>query len=101
GQAGMAYTLLTTGGIPVAGLMTLPAEACAAGAKPGWTGYVGVDDVDAYAGRVSKAGGAIHVPPTDIPNVGRFAMVADPQGTVFCLFQPLGDMQRPAADPAK
>ena len=91
----MNYTGLLAGDVPVAGLMTLPKEACAAGAKPGWIGYIGVDDVDATAGRVTKAGGRIHVPPTDIPNVGRFAMVADPQGTAFCLFKPAADMTRP------
>lgn len=101
GQAGMNYTLLLAGGVPTAGLMTLPKDACDAGAKPAWTGYVGVDDVDAYAGRVTKAGGKVHVPPADIPNVGRFAMVADPQGTTFCLFQPLSDMPRVPHDPQK
>jgi predicted enzyme related to lactoylglutathione lyase len=100
-QGDMKYTGLLAGDAPVAGLMTLPKEACAAGAKPGWIGYIGVDDVDATAGRVSKAGGRIHVPPTDIPHVGRFATVADPQGTTFCLFQPASEMTRPAADPAK
>jgi predicted enzyme related to lactoylglutathione lyase len=100
-QPGMKYTALVAGDAPVAGLMTLPKEACDAGARPGWTGYIAVDDVDAYAGRVTKAGGAVHVPPTDIPNVGRFAMVADPQGVVFSLFKPSQDMTRPAADPAK
>ncbi len=101
GQAGMNYTLLTTGNVPAAGLMTLPKEACDAGARPGWTGYVGVDDVDAYAGRVTKAGGAVHVPPTDIPNIGRFAMVADPQGAVFCLFRGASEMPHQSSDPNK
>lgn len=100
GQTGMDYTLLLAGDVPIAGLMALPKEACDAGAKPGWSGYVGVDDVDAYVERITKAGGKVHVPPTDIPNVGRFAMVADPQGAVFCLFKPLSDMPRPPADPA-
>ena len=100
-QGDMKYTGLLAGDAPVAGLMTLPKEACAAGAKPGWIGYIGVDDVDATAGRVTKAGGRIHVPPTEIPNVGRFATVADPQGTAFCLFKPAADMTRPGADPAK
>ena len=99
-QPGMDYTLLLSGDAPMAGLMTLPKEACDAGTKPGWIGYVGVSDVDAYAGRVAKAGGAVHVPPTDIPNIGRFAMVADPQGAVFSLFKPLSDMPPPPADPA-
>jgi predicted enzyme related to lactoylglutathione lyase len=100
-QGDMKYTALLAGDAPVAGLMTLPKEACAAGAKPGWIGYVGVDDVDAMAGRVTKAGGAVHVPPTDIPNIGRFTMVADPQGAAFTLFKPSAGMSRPAADPAK
>jgi predicted enzyme related to lactoylglutathione lyase len=100
-QGDMKYTALLAADAPVAGLMTLPKEARAAGAKPGWVGYVGVDDVDAYVGRVTKAGGKVHVPPTDIPNVGRFAMVADPQGAVFNLFKPSADMSRPAADSAK
>ncbi len=100
-QGDMKYTALLAGEAPVAGLMTLPKEACDAGARPGWLGYVGVDDVDAYAGRVTKAGGKIHVPPTDISNIGRFAMVADPQGVTFNLFKPSADMSRPAADPAK
>ena len=99
GQAGIDYTLLLAGDVPMAGLMTLDKEACDAGARPGWIGYVGVDDVDAYAGRVTKAGGTVHVPPTDIPNIGRFAMVADPQGAAFCLFKPRSDMPPPPADP--
>ncbi|MBM3648056.1 MAG: VOC family protein [Alphaproteobacteria bacterium] len=85
---GMDYTLLKAGEAPMAGLMDMPKEAKGAGAMPGWMGYVGVDNVDAYVGRVTKAGGAVHMPATDIPNVGRFATVADPQGAVFSLFTP-------------
>lgn len=96
GVPGVDYTLLLAGDVPVAGLMSLPKEACDAGARPGWVGYVGVDDVDAYVARIGKAGGATHVPPTDIPQVGRFAMVADPQGAVFCLFRPNAEMPQPA-----
>ena len=40
GQSGMRYTILSTGTRGVGGLMALPAEACAAGAKPGWIGYI-------------------------------------------------------------
>jgi predicted enzyme related to lactoylglutathione lyase len=99
GMPGMDYTMLLAGEAPMAGLMALPKEASDAGAKPGWVGYVAVDDVDAYAGRVAKAGGAIHMPPTDIPNVGRFATVADPQGAVFCLFKAASDRARPQLAP--
>jgi uncharacterized protein len=95
-QPSMAYTLLLAGETPTAGLMTLPKEACDQGARPGWMGYIGVDDVDTYADRIAKAGGKVHVPATDIPNIGRFAMVADPQGVAFNLFKPVSDMPRPA-----
>src|SRR5262249_8689879 len=82
------YTVFSKGPAMVAGLMAIPEELCADGAKPCWSGYVATDNVDADAARVAAAGGAIKRPPTDIPNVGRFAVVADPGGAVFLLFKP-------------
>ena len=52
-----------------------------------WMGYVGVDDVDDYAKRFDSAGGAIHRAPADIPGIGRFSVVANPQGAVLVLFK--------------
>src|SRR3712207_1299795 len=75
------YKLFGIGGTDVAGLMPIPADA--AGMHPAWLGYVGVENVDAMAAGIVQAGGAQHMPPTDIPGVGRFAMMADPQGGVF------------------
>ena len=43
------YILLSAGSTMVGGLMPIPEEAAAAGAKPAWMGYIGVSDVDAYA----------------------------------------------------
>jgi len=87
---------------PVAGVMALPKEASALGARPGWMGYVAVDDVDAYAERVARAGGKLHRPAADIPGIGRFAIVADPQGVVFALFKGTpGAMPPPPAAPGK
>lgn len=85
------YTLLTTGGRNVAGLMALPEAVRESGGRPGWLGYVWADDVDAMTERVRQAGGAVHRAPEDIPGVGRFAVVADPQGAVFCLFRGAGE----------
>jgi predicted enzyme related to lactoylglutathione lyase len=96
GMAGMSYTLFMTGDAMVGGLMQLPKSARDAGGKPGWIGYVAVDDVDAYAAKVTKAGGSVHRQPDDIPGVGRFAIVADPQGATFALFSGSGEGQRPA-----
>jgi len=95
GQAGMRYTILSAGKRGVGGLMALPAEMREAGAKPGWTGYIAVDDTDAAARRIAAAGGSIHRAPDDIPNVGRFAVVADPGGAVFMLLTPLPQGQEP------
>ncbi len=55
---------------------------------PWWAGYIGVPDVDEEAQAIVSAGGAVHVVPQDIPTVGRFAVVADPQGGVFMLLAP-------------
>lgn len=88
-QNGMRYSLFTHEGKPVAGLMSLPKEACGPGAPIGWFGYIGVDDVDRAAASVTAAGGAVHRAPDDIPDVGRFAVVSDPQGATFALFAPL------------
>lgn len=90
GMPGMAYTLLSVGDKHLAGLMALPAEAAAAGARPGWTGYVSVDDVDARLASAVQAGATVCHPATDIPGVGRFATLADPHGAVFCLFKDSG-----------
>lgn len=87
GMPDMRYTILSVGDIPMGGLMALPEEARAAGARPAWIGYIAVDDVDATAARVTEAGGAVHHGPDDIPGVGRFAVVADPHGAVFTLFR--------------
>jgi predicted enzyme related to lactoylglutathione lyase len=85
-----SYTLLGPGEIHVAGLMPIPQDARDVGARPGWIGYIGVDDVDGYAKRVKDKGGAIHREPADIPGVGRFAIAADPQGIMFALFKGAG-----------
>ncbi len=82
----LQYTLASVGTTEVAGIMATPAEAANAGARPCWTGYISVPDVDAHTTRVTQAGGMVYVPPTDIPGIGRFAIVADPQGADFALF---------------
>lgn len=81
------YTLLSVDGADVAGLMPLSQEACDAGARPGWVGYIGVDDVDAKAAEITRKGGQIRRAPDDIPGVGRFAVAADPHGAIFVLFK--------------
>lgn len=94
GMPGMNYTLLSAGPHQVAGLMGMPADA--GDMPPCWTGYVAVDDVDAKAAECSAAGGSVLHAAEDIPGVGRFAVVADPQGAALCLFK---DAMPPGAPP--
>jgi predicted enzyme related to lactoylglutathione lyase len=101
GQPGMRYTILSAGDRAMGGVMALPAEAVRAGARPVWLGYIGVPDTDDAAKRIVEAGGAIHRAPDDIPDVGRFAVVADPGGAVFMLLTPLPrEDVPPTAEPA-
>jgi predicted enzyme related to lactoylglutathione lyase len=76
---GMQYTMVGPADHAVAGMMALTDEMKAAGAGPGWTGYVAVDDVDAAAAHTQRLGGQVFVPPQDIPQR-----------------RPLLDRQRPA-----
>ena len=99
GMEGFAYQVISVGPTMIGGMMALPEAARVMGARPAWLGYIGVDDVDIHAGRVTAAGGAVHRAPEDIPGVGRFAVVADPDGAVFVLFCGSSDQAPQAAAP--
>jgi uncharacterized protein len=92
---GTAYSLFNAGETSVGGAMQLPEAAKRMGAKPIWIGYVGVDDVEAAVSRLKSLGGAVYVPPTDIPDIGRFAVVADPQMATLALIK----RRNPGAEP--
>ena len=91
GQDGMPYRLFNMNGVGVGGLMALPPGAVESGMRPGWQGYVSVADVDKSVAGIVAAGGAQRMPAMDVPNVGRFAMVADPQGASLYVMTPTGD----------
>lgn len=95
GDPNMPYTMWSVDGESLGGLMALPEEARKAGAPPHWMAYTVVEDVDASANKARELGGQVHLPPTDIPTVGRFAVLADPQGATFAIFRPAGDMNPP------
>jgi uncharacterized protein len=66
------------------------------GAPSHWLGHVLVDDVDATALRAQAAGGSILSEPMDIPDIGRFAVIRDPEGAVISAFTPSGEASIPA-----
>ncbi|WP_267396768.1 MULTISPECIES: VOC family protein [unclassified Sphingomonas] len=101
---GLDYRLIATsdadGARMVGGVMTLDDDMAAHGASPRWLFYVGVDDVDATAELISAEGGTIIMPPWSIPEVGRMALVADPQGIPFYVMRGASDESSTAFDRA-
>jgi len=80
----MDYRIASANGTPVAGLMQQP-EGEEMPLR--WLIYFGVEDVDRSVQEAGQAGASVHVPPTDIPEVGRFAFLGDPQGALFYLMR--------------
>lgn len=87
------YTMWVGSQGPLGGVMTLPEEAAKMGAPPHWMANVTITDLDASVARVKALGGKVYKEPEAIPTVGRFAVIADPQGAVLSLFQPEREMQ--------
>lgn len=85
------YTMWMLGETPVGGVMELPPEAVAAGAPPHWFAYIGTPDLDATLARATELGAGVIVPTMELPDVGRFAILSDPQGAVFAIYTPASD----------
>ena len=84
------YRMIRTGdGGFAGGLLPITDDMRQNGARPVWLGYLNVSDVDAKIAEIDAAGGKTLMGPTDIPNVGRIAMVADPQGVAFYIMKPI------------
>lgn len=77
------YTEFYNRGTAIGGMMRIQPEW--GDVPPHWLPYFEVVDCDASAGRVKQQGGALPVPPKDIPGVGRFAVASDPQGATFAI----------------
>lgn len=70
------------------GILPITAEMAAQGARPGWVGYIGVDDVDAAVAAILAAGGRVIMPRMTI-DVGSFALVTDCCGAPFYVMTPV------------
>ena len=79
------YTLFQQEGQGVGGLMKSPQP----GMPAQWVAYVTVENVDATAAKAAETGGKVMLPPTDIPTIGRIAVLIDPQGAPIGVFKPL------------
>jgi uncharacterized protein len=87
------YTMWVGSQGPLGGVMALPDEAAKMGTPPNWMAHVQVENVDTTAALAKKLGGKIFKGPADIPTVGRFAVIADPQGGVISVFTPEKPME--------
>jgi predicted enzyme related to lactoylglutathione lyase len=92
------YRMLETPHGYVGGVLPLSQQMCAGGAKPTWLFYLGVKDVDATIEKVKAAGGKVQMGPFDVPNVGRIAMIADPQGIPLYVMRAASDQTSTAFD---
>jgi uncharacterized protein len=81
------YTVFMAEGTPRGGCMQITPEM---GPLPaGWLTYFAVADCDATVGRVRESGGELVAGPDNVPGVGRWAMLRDPQGAVFAVIAPV------------
>jgi uncharacterized protein len=85
---GVVYSMANVGGKSVAAISPQPQMLRDAGAPPTWNSYVTVADVDATAARAQELGANLLSPPFDVMTAGRMAVVQDPQGAVFMIWQP-------------
>jgi predicted enzyme related to lactoylglutathione lyase len=96
-----SYTQFGVGSSYSAGMMKVPDEARAAGAKPQWLPYIGAADIEATVAAAERLGGTVKRAAHDIPTIGRFAILSDPQGAAFAVFKPASDGTPPPAAPAR
>ncbi len=84
------YTMWTVGETPIGGLMQLPKEAADMGAPPTWLVHISTPDLKATVAKAQELGATV-LNEMEIPEVGAFAVISDPQGAVFSAYQPSGD----------
>jgi predicted enzyme related to lactoylglutathione lyase len=81
----MEYTMFTNNQRPAGGMFKLTPEM--AGVPPHWLVYFAVDDCDARTQKATELGGSTIRPPENIPGIGRFSILRDPQGAVFAIIK--------------
>ncbi len=93
-QGHMPYTMWTVGERHIGGVMGHDQKM---GAPNYWLPYISCEAVDATVARAVAMGATVLVPAMDIPNIGRFCVVKDPQGAVFAAWR----SANPSDDQAK
>jgi uncharacterized protein len=82
------YTMWTSDGVPLGGMMKLPTDTKS---PPHWLAHISTPNVDGTVDQAVDLGARVLVPATDIPTVGRFAIMTDPHGASFAVYAAEGD----------
>jgi uncharacterized protein len=85
---GIVYSMQKLRGKHVAAIAPQPEQQREAGVPPAWNNYVWVDSADAAAEKAGQLGATVHAPPFDVLEAGRMAVIQDPQGAFFMVWQP-------------
>jgi len=93
---GEPYHMFANGDAVLAGLMKMPPEA---EMPPYWMGYIATPDVKATTARAEELGAKVWLKLMEIPTVGTFSVIQDPQGASFAAYSPLNQPPEPSAEP--
>jgi predicted enzyme related to lactoylglutathione lyase len=85
---GIVYSMMRLNGKDVAAISPQQQQQRDAGVPPTWNSYVTVESADAAADKAAALGATVHAPPFDIFDVGRMAVIQDPQGAFFMVWEP-------------
>jgi uncharacterized protein len=85
---GAFYSMMRLRGKDVAAIAPQPQQQREAGAPPAWNSYVSVENADTMFERATALGATAHAPAFDVMQAGRMAVLQDPQGAYFELWQP-------------
>lgn len=85
---GVFYSMMRIDGKSVAAIASQPEQQAQAGVPPMWQSYITVESADASAEKAGQLGAQVHAPPFDVMDVGRMAVIQDPQGAFFMVWEP-------------
>jgi predicted enzyme related to lactoylglutathione lyase len=87
---GVFYSMMLKDGKAVSAIAPQPQQQAEAGVPPLWQSYITVESADDAAAKAGELGATVHAPPFDVMEVGRMAVIQDPQGAFFQVWEPKG-----------